>query len=80
MIIIKRSEYRYVGYDPADSLYEFKSTRADQTVILKVDKAKVVDKSSNVVIFLKQGGLVEPSHASRSKVSDPVGFLKLCPS
>lgn len=78
MIIIKSSDYNYIGFDEQNSLYEFKSTRTGQTVILKVDEAKFVDKSNNVVIFLKQGGLIETSYSSKDRVLDPVGFLKSC--
>lgn len=75
MIIIKSNQYEFVGFDKSSSLYEFKSTRSGQTVILRVDQAKVVDKSNNVVIFLKQGGLIEPSFSSQKKLSDLEGYL-----
>lgn len=65
MLIIKTSDYEYVGFN--NKLHTFRSLWRKE--VISVANAKIVDTASDVVLFCKPDGTVEPSYATLKKVS-----------
>ena len=61
MFIAKTDTYKYLGYH--DNFYQFCNKQYPDTLIFTKD-AKLIDKENDIVFFLKEGGVIEPSYAA----------------
>lgn len=68
MKIVNTEDYRYAGYNPPYHVLE----RKDKSEILCIREAKIVDKSTGVVIICRADGKVEPTYSTVNKVKKNV--------